>query len=82
MLTKAGPLKCPYSMRNTPDNIRAAAILKQSKGYKVEDNNSNQYSVADVKCFNGEVSFIGLKNVNGDVKYATLDCYMEMASVA
>ena len=82
MLTKAGPVKCPYSMRNTPDNIRAAAILKQIKGYKVEDNNSNQYSVADVKCFNGEVSFIGLKNVDGDVKYATLDCYMEMASVA
>ena len=70
-------------MRNTPDNIRAAAILKQIKGYKVEDNNSNQYSVADVKCFNGEVSFIGLKNCHdGDVKYATLDCYMEMASVA
>ena len=82
MLTKAGPLKCSYSMRNTPDNIRAASILKQIKGYKVEDNNSNQYSVADVKCFNGEVSFIGLKNVDGDVKYATLDCYMEMASVA
>jgi hypothetical protein len=54
-------------MRNTPDNIRAASILKQIKGYKVEDNNSNQYSVADVKCFNGEVSFIGLKNVDGDV---------------
>ena len=82
MLTKAGPVKCLYSMRNTPDNIRAASILKQIKGYKVEDNNSNQYSVADVKCFNGEVSFIGLKNVDGDVKYATLDCYMEMASVA
>ena len=82
MLTKAGPLKCASSMRNTPDNIRAASILKQIKGYKVEDNNSNQYSVADVKCFNGEVSFIGLKNVDGDVKYATLDCYMEMASVA
>jgi len=69
-------------MRNTSDNIRAAAILKQIKGYKVEDNNGNQYSVADVKCFNGEVSFIGLKNSGGDVKYATLNCYMEMASVA
>ena len=69
-------------MRNTPDNIRAAAILKQIKGYKVEDNNGSQYSVADVKCFNGEVSFIGLKNSGGDVKYATLNCYMEMASVA
>ena len=50
-------------MRNTPDNIRAAAILKQIKGYKVEDNKGNQYSVADVK-------------------YASLNCYMEMASVA
>lgn len=70
-------------MRNTPDNIRAAAILKQIKGYKVEDNNGNQYSVADVKCFNGEVSFIGLKDIpTGFIKYATLDCYMEMASVA
>lgn len=69
-------------MRNIPDNIRAAAILEQIKGFKVEDNNSNQYEVADVKCFNGEVSFIGLKNVDGDVKYATLDCYMEMASIA
>ena len=65
-------------MRNTPDNIRATAILKQIKGYKVEDNNGNQFTVADVKCFNGEVSFIGLKNVDDDVKYATLDCYMEM----
>ena len=69
-------------MRNTSDNIRAAAILKQIKGCKVQDNNSNQFTVADVKCFNGEVSFIGLKNVDGDVKYATLDCYMEMASIA
>jgi len=69
-------------MRNTYDEIRAAAILKQIKGYKVEDNNGSQYSVADVKCFNGEVSFIGLKNSGGDVKYATLNCYMEMASVA
>ena len=70
-------------MRNIPDNIRAAAILKQIKGFKVEDNNSNQYSVADVKCFNGEVSFIGLKDIpTGFIKYATLDCYMEMASIA
>ena len=80
--TKGGRLNCLYSMKNTPDNIRAAAILKQIKGCKVEDNNSNQFTVADVKCFNGQVSFIGLKNVDGDVKYATLDCYMEMASVA
>ena len=70
-------------MRNTPDNIRAAAILKQIKGYKVEDNKGNQYEVADVKCFNGQVSSIGLKDIpTGFIKYATLDCYMEMASVA
>lgn len=70
-------------MRNIPDNIRAAAILEQIKGFKVEDNNGNQYSVADVKCFNGEVSFIGLKDIpTGFIKYATLDCYMEMASIA
>ena len=70
-------------MRNIPDNIRAAAILEQIKGLKVEDNNSNQYEVADVKCFNGEVSFIGLKDIpTGFIKYATLDCYMEMASIA
>ena len=69
-------------MRNISDDIRAAAILKQIKGCKVEDNNSNQFTVADVKCFNGEVSFIGLKDNQGDVKYATLDCYMEMADVA
>jgi len=69
-------------MNNTPDNIRAAAILEQIKGCKVEDNKGNQYSVADVKCFNGQVSFIGLKNVDGDVKYAAPDCYMEMASIA
>lgn len=70
-------------MRNIPDNIRAAAILEQIKGFKVEDNNSNQYEVADVKCFNGEVSFIGLKDIpTGFIKYATLDCYMEMASIA
>ena len=70
-------------MRNTPDNIRAAAILKQIKGCKVEDNKGNQYEVADVKCFNGQVSFIGLKDIpTGFMKYATLDCYMEMASIA
>ena len=69
-------------MRNIPDDIRAAAILKQIKGCKVEDNNSNQFTVADVKVFNGLVSWIGLKDSQGDVKYATLDCYMEMADVA
>ena len=63
------------------DNIRAIALLHRINGCKVEDNEGNQYSVVDVKYFNGTVSFIGLKNVDGDVKYATLDCYMEMASV-
>ena len=63
------------------DNIRAIALLNRLDGCKVEDNEGNQYSVADVKYFNGTVSFIGLKNVDGDVKYATLECYMEMASV-
>ena len=64
------------------DNIRAIALLNRLDGCKVEDNEGNQYSVADVKYFNGSVSWIGLKNVDGgDVKYATLECYMEMASV-
>ena len=64
------------------DNIRAIALLNRLDGCKVEDNEGNQYSVVDVKYFNGSVSWIGLKNVDGDdVKYATLDCYMEMASV-
>ena len=63
------------------DKIRAIALLNRLDGCKVEDNEGNQYSVADVKYFNGSVSWIGLKNVDGDVKYATLECYMEMASV-
>ena len=67
---------------SNPDNMKAKSILNAIQGCKVEDNKGNRYSVADVKCFNGEVSFIGLKNVDGDVKYATLDCYMEMASIA
>ena len=71
-------------MRTTlrDDTMKAKSILNAIQGCKVEDNKGNQYEVADVKCFNGEVSFIGLKNVDGDVKYATLDCYMEMASIA
>ena len=71
-------------MRTTlrDDTMKAKSILNAVQGCKVEDNKGNQYEVADVKCFNGEVSFIGLKNVDGDVKYATLDCYMEMASIA
>ena len=64
------------------DNIRAAAILEQIKGCKVEDNNGNRYSIVDVKCFNGLVSTIGLKNADGVVKYASFDAYMEMADVA
>ena len=67
---------------SNPDNMKAKSILNAIQGCKVEDNKGNQFTVADVKCFNGEVSFIGLKNVDGDVKYATLDCYMEMASIA
>ena len=68
---------------NIPDNIRAAAILEQIKGCKVEDNDGNRYSVADVKCFNGLVSSIGLKDIpTGFIKYASFDAYMEMASVA
>ena len=71
-------------MRTTlrDDTMKAKSILNAIQGCKVEDNKGNQYEVADVKCFNGEVSFIGLKNVDGDVKYATLDCYMEMTSIA
>ena len=64
------------------DNMKAKSILNAIKGCKVEDNKGNQYEVADVKCFNGAVSFIGLINVDGDVKYAAPDCYMEMASIA
>ena len=65
------------------DNMKAKDILKQIKGCKVEDNKGNQYEVADIKCFNGQVSFIGLKDIpTGLIQYATLDCYMEMASIA
>ena len=59
-----------------PDNIRAAAILEQIKGCKVEDDSNNQYEVVDVKCFNGQVSFIGLKDSDGVIKYASENCYM------
>ena len=65
------------------DNIRASVILEQIKGCKVEDNKGNQYSVVDVKVFNGLVSTIGLKDVpTGFIKYASFDAYMGMASVA
>ena len=72
-------------MRNTlqDDNMKAKSILNAIQGCKVEDNKGNKYEVADVKCFNGQVSFIGLKDIpSGFMKYATLDCYMEMASIA
>ena len=65
------------------DKIRAAVILDRVKGCKVEDNEGNQYSIFDVKVFNGLVSTIGLKDVpTGFIKYASFDAYMEMASVA
>ena len=65
------------------DKMKAKNILKQIKGCKVEDNKGNQYEIADVKCFNGQVYSIGLKDIpTGFIKYATLDCYMEMASIA
>ena len=65
------------------DKIRAAVILDRIKGCKVEDNKGNQYSIVDVRVFNGLVSTIGLKDVpTGFIKYASFDAYMEMASVA
>ena len=64
------------------DKIKAKSILKQIKGCKVADDNNNQYEVVDVKCFNGQVSFIGLKDSDGVVKYASENCYMSMADVA
>lgn len=64
------------------DNIKAKSILEYIKGCKVADDNNNQYEVVDVKCFNGSVSFVGLKDCDGVVKYASEDCYMSMADVA
>ena len=64
------------------DSIKAKSILKHIKGCKVADDNNNQYEVVDVKCFNGLVSFIGLKDIDGVVKYASENCYMAMADVA
>ena len=73
-------------MRNTStmiqtDNMTAQSILKQIKGCKVEDDNNNCYEVVDVKVFNGMVSFIGLKDSDGIIKYASENCYMQMADV-
>ena len=64
------------------DNMTAQSILKQIKGCKVEDDNNNRYEVVDVKVFNGMVSFIGLKDSDGVIKYASENCYMQMADVA
>ena len=72
-------------MRTTlrDDNMKAKSILNAIQGCKVEDNKGNQYSIVDVKVFNGLVSTIGLKDVpTGFIKYASFDAYMEMFSVA
>ena len=75
------------SMRDTfpmiqDDTIKAKSILKHIQGCKVADDQNNQYEVVDVKVFNGLVSFIGLKDDNGVIKYASENCYMSMADVA
>jgi len=77
---------CTNSMRDTfpmiqDDTIKAKSILKHIQGFKVADDQNNQYEVVDVKVFNGSVSFIGLKDDNGVIKYASENCYMSMASV-
>ena len=64
------------------DKIKAKSILKQIKGCKVADDNNNQYEVVDVKCFNGQVSFVALKDFYGVIKYTSINAYMNMASVA
>ena len=63
------------------DNIKAMTILDSIKGCKVQDDNGKIYSVADVKCFNGQVYAIGLKDDKDVIKYASRDYYMEMADV-
>ena len=64
------------------DTVKAKSILKHIQGCKVADDQNNQYEVIDVKVFNGSVSFIGLKDDNGVIKYASENCYMSMADVA
>ena len=64
------------------DSIKATAILNQIQGCKVADDNNNRYEVVDVKVFNGLVSFIGLKDSDGVIKYASQNCYMSMSDVA
>ena len=63
------------------DNIKAMTILDSIKGCKVQDDNGKIYSVADVKCFNGQVYAICLKDDQDVIKYASRDYYMEMADV-
>ena len=63
------------------DNIKAMTILDSIKGCKVQDDNGKIFSVADVKCFNGQVYAIGLKDDKDVIKYASRDYYMEMADV-
>ena len=52
------------------DKVKAATILKEIKGCKVEDSGNSfwatfqTYTVVDVKCFNGKVDLIGLKDEN------------------
>ena len=86
-LQSYSPFDCTNSMRDTfpmiqDDTIKAKSILKHIQGCKVADDQNNQYEVVDVKVFNGLVSFIGLKDDNGVIKYASENCYMSMASVA
>ena len=86
-LQSYSPLDCTNSMRDTfpmiqDDTIKAKSILKHIQGCKVADDQNNQYEVVDVKVFNGSVSFIGLKDDNGVIKYASENCYMSMADVA
>ena len=64
------------------DSNTAKSILESIKGCKVADDSNNVYEVVDVKVFNGLVSFIGLKDADGVIKYASENCYMSMADVA
>ena len=70
----------PNTMIQT-DNTMAQSILKQIQGCKVADDSNNVYEVVDVKVFNGLVSFIGLKDSDGVIKYASENCYMSMSDV-
>ena len=74
-------------MNNTspmvPDHIRAASVLEFIKGHKVEDDLNYQYEVVDVKCFNGKVQSIGLKDLEtGFIMYASKSVFLNMASIA